>query len=119
LASLRRGLCGKSVTKLLKRHNAFSISPLERKISPSLKRTESSGWGWAKKGLWRKNKRKNRRMSVHPVDLRIIDGGNIINFGQMAIVLIEINPVTYDEDVIDLGPEIICLHSNFSTPLLV
>jgi len=57
------------------------VSPFERRISPSLKRTESSGWGWAKEGLCKKSKKRRTGINFHPLFLCAIDGSNIINLG--------------------------------------
>jgi hypothetical protein len=95
----------------LKRQRAFSDSPFEKRISPSLNREASSGWGWAKERLCKKIKKRKARMNFHPLSLRVVDGGNIINFRQVAIIFIKVNPVAYDKDVLYLRSKIICLIS--------
>jgi hypothetical protein len=45
--------------------------------------------------------------------------GDIIDFRKITEVLVEVDPVAYDEDIIDLFPKIICFNHNFSPRSLV
>jgi hypothetical protein len=69
LASLTNELFGNSVMSRLNRHKALSVSPFERRISPSLKRRVSSGWGWAKERFCIKNKKRRARIKFQPLFL--------------------------------------------------
>jgi len=58
-------------------------------------------------------------MSFHPLFVFLIDGRDIIDFREMTIDFIDINPITNDKDVTDLFSQIICLDLHFSPRLLV
>ena len=49
----------------------------------------------------------------------LISGGHIINLGKVTIGLIEVNPISYDKDIIDLLSKIVRLDLYFSPSLLV
>jgi hypothetical protein len=121
LASFKRGLLGNSVRNLLKRQRALSVSPFERRISPSRKREESSGCGevWANAGLWVKSRKKRTRIKFHPLALLLFNVGDIIDFREITEFLVKVDPIAYDKDIIDLFPKIIRLNHNFSPSSLV
>jgi hypothetical protein len=64
---LESELLGNSVSNLLKRQRAFSVSPFERRTSHSRKRRVSSGWDWGKTGLCAKSKTKRQRIRFHKI----------------------------------------------------
>jgi hypothetical protein len=49
----------------------------------------------------------------------VIDGDDIIDFRKVPIGLVEINPISYDEHVIDIFSKIVGLDLNFSPSLLI
>src|SRR4030042_6890056 len=125
LASLKRELFGKSVVSCLNRQSAFSHSPLERRISPSLKRSVSAtgprglGCDWGEARVGAKSRRRRKRIIPSPLVFLGVLGGNVVNLGEIPVRFIKVNAVADNKQVFDFLPYVVGLHRDLSPCLLV